>query len=61
MDADTIKIVIAIFYLTLLVVIACIWFRVTHAPNGELYRKARRQGGYHPLYPLDSDEQSPEG
>jgi hypothetical protein len=57
MDADSIKIVIAIFYLTLLVVIGCIWFRVTHAPNGEVYRQARKQGGYRPLDPADADEQ----
>ena len=57
MDADSIKIVFAIFYLTLLVVIACIWFRVTHAPNGDMYRQVRRQGGY---MPLDSEEQPPQ-
>jgi hypothetical protein len=49
MDADSLKIVFAIAYLTLLVVIGCIWFRVTHAPNGDLYRRVRKAGGYHPL------------
>ncbi|HEU4374549.1 MAG TPA: hypothetical protein VFS02_13710 [Telluria sp.] len=49
MDADALKIVFAIVYLTLLVVIGCIWFRVSHAPNGELYRRARKEGGYPPL------------
>lgn len=59
MDVDAIKIVVAIFYLTLLVVIGCIWFRVTHAPNGDVYRQVRKQGGYKPLDLLDSEEQAP--
>ena len=58
MDADAIKIVCVIFYVTLLVIIACIWFRVTQAPYGETYRRARRQGGYQ-LYPPDSEEPAP--
>lgn len=58
MDADSIKIVCVIFYLTVLVVIACIWFRVTHAPNGDIYRQVRRQGGYKPHDPADGDEQA---
>lgn len=57
MDADSLKIVFAIFYLTLLVVIACIWFRVTHAPNGEMYRRVRKEGGYKPLDPFADDAQ----
>lgn len=59
MDADSIKIVCVIFYLTFLVVIACIWFRVSHAPNGDIYRQARRQGGYG-YRPYDVEEPAPE-
>lgn len=60
MNADAIKIVFVIFYLTFLVVIACIWFRVTHAPYGDTYRRARRHGAYQPLDPLDSEEPAPQ-
>jgi hypothetical protein len=57
MDAGSLKIVFAIFYLTLLVVIGCIWFRVTHAPNGDLYRRVRKEGGYKPRDPFEGDQQ----
>jgi hypothetical protein len=57
MDADSLKIVFAIFYLTLLVVIGCIWFRVTHAPNGDMYRRVLREGGYKTLDPFEDDAQ----
>ncbi|MDB5935578.1 MAG: hypothetical protein JWQ01_2922 [Massilia sp.] len=49
MDVDTIKLVLIILYLTLLVIVALVWFRLVHTPNGELYRKVRLQGGYMPL------------
>ncbi|MDQ2989611.1 MAG: hypothetical protein M3R60_10985 [Pseudomonadota bacterium] len=58
MDADSLKIVFAIFYLTLLVVIGCIWLRATHAPNGEMYRRVRRDGGYKTLDPFEDNEQA---
>lgn len=53
MDAASIKIIVLIFYLTLLVIVACIWFRLVHAPHGEQYRKIRQQGGYQPRAPDD--------
>lgn len=48
MDVDTIKLVLFILYLTLLVVVALVWFRLISTPNGELYRKVRQEGGYMP-------------
>ncbi len=48
MDVDTIKLMLFILYLTLLIVGGLVWFRVVHMANGDLYRKARLQGGYMP-------------
>lgn len=48
MDAGSIKIIVLIFYLTLLVVVACVWFRLVNTPHGEQYRKIRKLGVYKP-------------
>jgi hypothetical protein len=53
MDAASIKIVFLIFYFTVLVVVACVWFRLVNTPHGETYRRIRKQGGYKPLAPND--------
>lgn len=61
MDAASIKIIVLIFYLTLLVVVACVWFRLVHTPHGEQYRKIRKQGGYQPVAPNDIDDDLVQG
>jgi hypothetical protein len=53
MDVDTIKLVLGILYLTLLVAVGLIWYRLKHTPNGEGFRKVRAQGGYMPHGPDD--------
>ena len=55
MDTDTIKLVIFILYLTLLVAVGLIWYRLKHTPNGEGFHKVRAEGGYMPHGPDDID------
>ncbi len=59
MDTDSIKVVLLICYLTLLVVVAMVWYRISLAPNGELYRRVRLQGGYMPRGPDEVDDAAP--
>ena len=53
MDTDTIKLVIFILYLTFLVAVGLIWYRLKHTPNGEGFHKVRAEGGYMPHGPDD--------
>ncbi len=59
MDTETIKLVLGILYLSLLVGAGLIWYRLTHTPYGEGYRRVRGQGGYMPYGPDDIETEPP--